>query len=60
MPVDITPYLQDVTNRLKHQYEVTFLAKAGKKPVLEPVKVKTEVPNTGLVAAQDGYVGAGS
>jgi len=60
MPVDFTPYLQDVTNRLKHQYEVTFLAKAGKKPVLQPVKVKTEVPNTGLVAAQDGYVGAGS
>ena len=58
-PVDITPYLQDISNSLKHQYEVTFLAKSAKKPTLEPVKVKTEMPNTGLVTAQDGYIGAG-
>jgi hypothetical protein len=58
-PVDITPYLQDVSNSLKHQYELTFLAKAEKKPALEPVKVKTEMPNTGLVTAEDGYVKAG-
>src|SRR5271169_1823451 len=58
-PVDITPYLQDVSNSLKHQYELTFLAKAEKKPALEPVKVKTEMPNTGLVTAEDGYVKTG-
>jgi hypothetical protein len=51
--------LQDISNSLKHQYEVTFLAKSAKKPTLEPVKVKTEMPNTGLVTAQDGYIGAG-
>ena len=58
-PVDITSYLADVSYDLKHQYELTFLAKGGNKPTLEPVKVKTEMPNTGLRAAENGYVGTG-
>jgi hypothetical protein len=58
-PVDIAPYLQDISLSLKHQYELTFLAKGAKKPTLEPVKVKTEMPNMGLITAEDGYVGAG-
>jgi hypothetical protein len=58
-PVDITPYLQDVSRNLKNQYGLTFLAKGAKKPTLEPVKVKTEMPNTGLVTAEDGYVKSG-
>src|ERR1700746_981783 len=56
-PVDIGPYLQDISLSLKHQYELTFLAKGAKKPTLEPVKVKTEMPNMGLITAEDGYVG---
>jgi hypothetical protein len=58
-PVDMTPYLEDVSNSLKHQYELTFLAKGAKKPTLEPVKVKTEMPNMGLITAEDGYVKTG-
>jgi hypothetical protein len=58
-PVDITPYLRSVSFSLRNQYELTFLAKGGKKPALQPVKVKTEAPNIGLIAAQDGYVGTG-
>jgi len=58
-PVDIRPYLDDISANLKHQYQLTYLAQGGKKPSLEPVKVKTEMPNTGLISAQDGYVGAG-
>jgi len=59
--VDFTPYLDDVSYCLKHQYELTFLAKgASKKPTLEPVKVKTEMPNMGLTTAEDGYVKTGS
>jgi hypothetical protein len=58
-PVDFTPYLDDVSYSLKHQYELVFLAKSGKKPALEPVKVKTEMPKIGLVTATDGYVGTG-
>jgi hypothetical protein len=58
-PVDIAPYLQDVSYNLKHQYELTFLAKGEKKAALEPVKVRTEMPNMGLITAEDGYVGTG-
>jgi hypothetical protein len=58
-PVDITPYLRDISNNLKNQYGLTFMAKSAKKPALEPVKVKTEMPNTGLVTAEDGYIGSG-
>jgi hypothetical protein len=58
-PIDIAPYLQDVSFSLKNQYELTFLAKSAKKPTLEPVKVKTEMPNIGVIAAEDGYVGTG-
>jgi hypothetical protein len=59
-PVDFTPYLDEVSYCLKHQYELTFLAKGSKKPALEPVKVKTEMPNMGLITAEDGYVRTGS
>jgi hypothetical protein len=58
-PVDITPYLQDISNNLKNQYGLTFLAKSAKKPTLEPVKVKTEMPNMGLKTAEAGYIGSG-
>jgi hypothetical protein len=58
-PVDITPYLRDISNNLKNQYGLTFIANSAKKPTLEPVKVKTEMPNTGLVTAEDGYIGSG-
>jgi hypothetical protein len=58
-PVDIAPYLKDVSFSLKHQYQLTFLTKSAKKPTLEPVKVKTEMPNIGVIAAEDSYVGRG-
>jgi hypothetical protein len=58
-PVDITPYLQDVSERLKHQYRLTFMARSTNKPRLEPVKVKTETPNTSLITAEEGYVKTG-
>src|SRR5277367_85871 len=58
-PVNIAPYLQDVSERLKHQYGLTFMAKSAKKPRLERVKVKTETPNTSLITAEEGYVKTG-
>ena len=57
-PVSFSPYLDDLTRRLTHQYLLTFLAKPGKKPGLQPVKVRTEVPNAELVAADMVYVPA--
>jgi hypothetical protein len=58
-PVDIAPYLNDVSFSLKNQYQLTFLTRSAKKPTLEPVKVKTEMPNLGLITAEQGYVGSG-
>lgn len=57
-PVAFAPYLDDVANRLKHQYLLTFLAKPPKKAGLEKVKIKTEVSNADLVSAEQVYVGA--
>jgi hypothetical protein len=58
-PVAFAPYLNDMANRLNHQYLLTFLAKPENKAGLRPVKIMTEVPNAELVAADDVYVRAG-
>jgi len=58
-PVAFTPYLNDMANRLNHQYLLTFLAKPENKAGLRPVKIMTEVPNAELVAADNVYVRAG-
>jgi hypothetical protein len=55
-PVSFGPYLEDVTHRLSHQYFLTFLAKPPKKAGLQPVKLRTEVPNVDLVSADKVYV----
>jgi|SRR5579862_2170849 len=52
-PVAFAPYLEDVARRLGNQYLLTFLAKPQKKAGLQPVKLKTEVPNVDLVSASD-------
>lgn len=48
--VSFAPYLDEIAVHLAHQYRVGFLAKAGNKAGLQPVKVSTEVPNAELVA----------
>jgi hypothetical protein len=55
-PVSFAPYLEDLAGRLNHQYLLTFLAKPEKKPGLQSVKLRTEVPNAELVAADRVYV----
>jgi hypothetical protein len=55
-PVSFAPYLEDLTRRLTNQYLLTFLAKPEKKPGLQSVKLRTEVPNAELVAADKVYV----
>jgi hypothetical protein len=57
-PLSFGPYLDDVTRHLNHQYLLTFLAKPGKKAGLQRVKVRTEVPNAELAAADRVYVPA--
>jgi len=58
-PIAFAPYLEDLTNKLNHQYLLTFLAKAEKKAGFQRVKLETEVPNAELVAADQVYVPAG-
>ena len=58
-PVSFQPYLEQIDRRLARQYLLTFVAKPGKKPGLQPVKVRTEVPNAALISATRVYVSAG-
>jgi hypothetical protein len=55
-PVTFTPYLEQFSQRLSHQYFLTFLAKPPKKPGLQRVRVRTEVQKVDLVSAQEVYV----
>jgi hypothetical protein len=57
-PVTFAPYLENITLRLNHQYLLTFLAKPEKKAGMQRIKLRTEVPNAELVAADRVYVPA--
>src|SRR6266850_323551 len=58
-PVSFAPYLDDLSHRLTRQYLLTFLAKPERKAGFQSFKLRTEVPNAELVAADRGYVPAG-
>jgi hypothetical protein len=57
-PVSFSPYLDDLGRRLLHQYLLTFLAKPVKKSGMQSVKLRTEVSNAELVAADRVFVPA--
>ena len=57
--VSFTPYLDDISQKLSHQYLLTFQAKPERKAGLRPVKITTEVKNAELVAANKVYVAGG-
>lgn len=54
--VAFAPFLDDLANRLNHQYLLSFLAEPEKRAGLEPVKVSTPESNTELVAAESVFV----
>jgi hypothetical protein len=54
--VSFTPYLEDLNRRLTHQYLLAFFAKPDKKPGLQRIKLRTEVPNAELVGAEKVYL----
>ncbi len=58
MPISYAPYLEQFTDRLKHQYRLTFLARLGKKAGYQRIRLETEVPNAELVAAGRAYIPA--
>jgi len=56
--VSFTPYLAAFSDRLEHQYRLTFEAKPHAKAGFQSLKLTTEVPNAELVAAGRVYVPA--
>lgn len=57
-PVSFAPFLNQINQRLLHQYWLAFAPKPRKKAGLQPVKMTTEVPNAELVAADRAWVPA--
>lgn len=55
---DFTPFLKDLANRLNHQYILVFLPTPQKKAGMRTVKVKTELHNVDLTAANQVYIPA--
>jgi hypothetical protein len=58
MPISFSPYLDQFAGRLKHQYRLTFLARAAKEPGYRRIRLETEVPNAELVAVAHVYIPA--
>ncbi len=54
------PYFTDLTERISHQFLLTFEAQPGKKSGFERIKLSTEVPNVELVSQRQVYVPIGS
>ena len=51
-PVSFAPFLDDLSTRLKNQYELGILAKPGNKPQLQSLKVKVNAPGTKVDAPE--------
>lgn len=49
-PVSFSPYVNDIEQRLAHQYLLSFIPQPEKKSGLRPVRVTTEAQNADLVA----------
>lgn len=59
-PPSFRSYFTDLTERLSHQFVLTFEAQPGKKSGFERIKLSTEVPNAELVTQRQVYVAVGS
>ncbi len=57
-PVSFDPFLDELHTRLMNQYELGFLAQPGRKPELQALKVKTDLPQTEVNAPDHVLVGA--
>jgi hypothetical protein len=55
-PVSFSPYLEDLTQRLQHQYWLAFTPKREKKSGWHNIRLRTEVPNVDLISADRVYV----
>lgn len=57
-PVTFVPYLNEIGQRLTHQYLLGFLPKPEKKAGMRKIRLTTEVPNAELVTADRVFVPA--
>jgi hypothetical protein len=57
-PISYAPYLDQLADRLTHQYRLTVLASPQKNPSYQTIRLETEVPNAELLAAKRVYVPA--
>jgi hypothetical protein len=53
-PVSLTPYLQDLAERLSHQYRITFESRDD--PGAQAVKVQTAMPGVSIIAPTRLYI----
>jgi hypothetical protein len=56
--VSFSPYLDQLTHRLSHQYLLTFVARPRKKAGWQPIKLRSEVSTVDLVSAYKVYISA--
>lgn len=57
-PVSFSPFLQEIREKLDHQYRLTFDAVTDVKAGLQPIKVKVKEKNASLAYPSKVYVGA--
>lgn len=55
-PVSFQPYFDDLSRRLRNQYELSFTAPMGGKPEVETFKLKLSVPGSDVEAPQQVLV----
>lgn len=55
-PPSFGPYLDDVSRKLNHQYLLAFFARLGKKAGLQRVRLRSELTNAELMAAENVWV----
>ena len=51
-PVAFSPYLAEISRRLENQYELGFTVPAHRKPQIDSLKIKLNVPGVKLTAPQ--------
>ena len=55
-PVSFAPYLDELSRRLKNQYELSFTTPFNGKPQVEPLKLKFSAPGAEVTAPQQVFV----
>jgi hypothetical protein len=58
-PVSFQPFLEQILEQLRHQYLLTFVARAEQKPGLQPIKVSIFEKDASIAAPDKVYVRAG-